>query len=84
MFSKYKRLRNEVISMLQVEKCKYFKTLSTKCNKLFLKTVKVISTKILTLSENAKQAFTDQEKSNMLNRFFSHCWNQTESPLKLK
>ena len=83
-FNKYKRMRNKVTAMLRSAKQKYFDSLSTAGNKKFWKTVKLLNKQqvsIPTLQEDGVSAVTDEEKSNMLNEYFSKCWNHSEPPL---
>ena len=80
-FNKYKRMRNKVTAMLRSAKQKYFDSLSTAGNKKFWKTVKLLNKQqvsIPTLQEDGVSAVTDEEKSNMLNEYFSKCWNHSE------
>ena len=80
----FKKLRNECVTMLRQEKLKYFNSLSGASNKTFWKTMKCLNKKedtIPSLQEGNNQAINDKEKSDMLNMFFSLCWNSSEPPL---
>ena len=83
-FTKYRRLRNEVTSMLRLAKQKYFSSLMFADTKKFWKTVKVVKKQkdsIPALHEGAIHATTDADKANMLNNYFSRCWNYSEPQL---
>ena len=61
-----------------------FDSLSTASNKQFWKTVKLLNKQqvlIPTLKQDGVSADTDEEKSNMLNEYFSECWNHSAPPL---
>ena len=80
----FKKLRNKVVTMLRQEKIKYFNSLSGADNKSFWKTMKCLNKKedtIPSLQEGNIQAINAKEKSDMLNTFFSMCWNNSEPPL---
>ena len=77
-------MRNKVASMLQFTKQKCFDSLSTADNKQFWKTIKFLNKQhvsIPTLNQDGVSANTDKEKSNMLNEYFSKCWNHSELSL---
>ena len=71
--------------MLQDAKQQYFNSLSSSSSKKFWKTVKLLSKKevsITTLNaDDGITAITDEEKSSMLNYYFSRCWNRSQPPL---
>ncbi len=70
--------------MLRAAKKNYFNSLTSANSKQFWKTVKLVSKQqesIPALTHDNVNAVTDEEKSNMLNRYFSTCWNRSESPL---
>ena len=84
-FTKYKKIRNDVTMMLRTAKQKYFDSLTSANNKQFWKTVKLVNKQegsIPALSQDNINAVTDEEKSNMLNTYFSKCWNYSEHPLE--
>ena len=83
-FTKYKRMRNKVINHLRTAKQRHFSSLLTTDTKTFWKTVKSINKQQVTipaLKQDSVHAVTDTEKSNMLNNYFSKCWNSKEPPL---
>ena len=83
-FAKYKKIRNDVTTMLRSAKQNYFNSLTSANSKQFWKTVKLVSKQqetIPVLSQDNINAITDEEKSNMLNTYFSNCWNHSEPPL---
>ena len=63
--------------MLRQERMKYFNALSGASNKTFWKAMKGLSV----LQEDNITAVSDKEKANMLNTFFSRCWNNTDQPM---
>ena len=83
-FAKYKKIRNNVTTMLRSAKQRYFNSLTSANSKQFWKTVKLVNKQqetIPVLSQDNIKAITDKEKSNMLNSYFSKCWNHSEPPL---
>ncbi len=80
-FEKYKKVRNDVTMMLRAAKKNFFNSLTSANSKQFWKTVKLEQESIPALNQDIVNAVTDEEKSNMLNRYFSTCWNRSESPL---
>ena len=83
-FAKYKKIRNNVTTMLRSAKQSYFNSLTSANSKQFWKTVKLVNKQqetIPVLSQDNINAITDKEKSNMLNSYFSKCWNHSEPPL---
>ena len=83
-FAKYKKIRNNVTTMLRSAKQRYFNSLTSANSKQFWKTVKLVNKQqetIPVLSQDNINAITDKEKSNMLNSYFSKCWNHSEPPL---
>ena len=70
--------------MLRSAKQNYFNSLTSANSKHFWKTVKLVNKQqetIPVLSQDNINAITDEEKSNMLNSYFSKCWNHSEPPL---
>ena len=62
----------------------YFNSLTSANNKQLWKTVKLVNKQqetIPVLSQGNINAITDKEKSNMLNSYFSKCWDHSEPPL---
>ena len=83
-FAKYKKIRNDVTAMLRSAKQNYFNSLTSANSKQFWKTVRLVNKQretIPVLSQDNTNAITDEEKSNMLNSYFSKCWNHSEPPL---
>ena len=79
-FEKYKRLRNKLTLMLKESKRNYLKKLNTYNKKQFWKAIKSLNqqkTSIPTLSENDINATSNHEKAEMLNKFFSKCFNHS-------
>ena len=70
--------------MLRQERMKYFNALSGASNKTFWKAMKCLYKQrnvIPVLQEDNITAVSDMEKANMLNTFFSRCWNNTDQPM---
>jgi len=83
-FSRYKLARNRVVSNLRREKKAYFGNLNPKNPKKFWKAVKYLNKNqcsIPTLSHNDTTVQTDIGKANLLNSFFSSCYNLSHSAL---
>ena len=82
---KYKRIRNRVVTQLRNAKSSYFKNLNPKGNsKKFWSAVKYLNKKhnsIPVLNHGSMTANTNEEKAEMLNSFFSTCFNPTFPPL---
>ena len=76
---KYKRMRNRVTTMLRNGKKLFFQNLNPHNNKQFWKAMKYLrkqSSSIPNLSYNNVVSTMDQEKANMLNDYFSKCFNR--------
>ena len=72
-FAKYKKIRNNVTTMLRSAKQSYFNSLTSANSKQFWKTVKLVNKQqetIPVLSQDKINAITDKKKSNMLNSYF--------------
>ena len=83
-FSKYKFARNRVVSKLRMAKRAYFSNLNPKNLKTFWKAMKYLNKSqcsIPTLSHGDATVQTDIGKANLLNSFFSSCYNLSHSPL---
>jgi len=83
-FSRYKLARNRAVSNLRREKKAYFGNLNPKNPKKFWKAVKYLNKNqcsIPTLSHNDTTVQTDIGKANLLNSFFSSCYNLSHSAL---
>jgi len=84
-FYKYKKMRNRVTSMLRNGKKLFFQNLNPHNNKQFWKATKYLrkqTSSIPTLSHNNVTTSTDQDKANMLNSFFSTCFNRSQPALE--
>lgn len=83
-FALYKSLRNQIVGILRVAKKEFFNSLAPSNSKQFWKTIKMINkeqSQIPSLSYNNLEAVTPKEKADMLNSFFSMCWNYSVAPL---
>ena len=83
-FSKYKAARNRVVDLLRESKKNYFGKVNPRDTKKFWKTIKSLnkaSQSIPTLSHNGVTTSEDVAKANMLNSFFSTCFNSSHAPL---
>ncbi len=80
-FAKYKKIRNYVTTMLRTAKQNYFDSLTSANSKKFWKTVKLEEGSIPVLSQDNVNTVSDEETSNMLNSYFSKCWNYSEPQL---
>ena len=82
---KYKHIRNRVVIQLRNAKSSYFKNLNRKgSSKKFWSAVKYLNKKhnsIPVLNHGSMTANTNEEKAEMLNSFFSTCFNPTFPPL---
>ena len=84
-FAKYKKIRHDVITIVRTAKQNYFDSLTSANSKQFWKTFKLVNKQegsIPALSQDNVNAVTDEEKSNMLNSYFSKCWNYFQPPLE--
>ena len=83
---KYKRMRNRVTTMLRNGKKLFFQNLNPHNNKQFWKAMKYLrkqTSSIPNLSYNNNVVSSmDQEKANMLNDYFSKCFNRSQPPLQ--
>ena len=78
-YIEFKKLRNAVTTLLH-----FFNSLMGINSKQFWKMVKLFNKQqnsVQTLIEYNIQAVNDKEKANMLNMYFSLCWNNKELPL---
>ena len=85
-YSKFRKLRNEVVSMLRNAKSSYFKKINPHNKKQFWKSIKYLSKQqsgIPALHHHDKIAESDYEKASMLNEFFSTCFNTAVPPLSM-
>ena len=83
-FSKYKHARNNIVSNLRKAKKAFFGSLNPKNSKKFWKTMKYLNKQqcsIPTLRHGDANVQTDTGKADLLNSFFSSCFNQSHSPL---
>ena len=82
---KYKRMRNRVMTMLRNGKKLFFQNLNPHNNKQFWKAMKYLrkqTSSIPNLSYNNVVSSMDQEKANMLNDYFSKCFNRSQPSLQ--
>ena len=84
-FSKYKKARNRTTALLRDSRRRYFEKLNPKKPKEFWRAIKYLKKKqstIPTLTNMAGEtASTGNQKANMLNNFFSQCFNRSIPPL---
>ena len=82
---KFKRLRNRTVSRIRQAKENYFNQLNPFNSKLqFWKTVKCLNQQsiiIPTLTHNGSSYHTDKEKADILNNYFTSCFNQHVTPV---
>ena len=82
--ARYRKARNKVVSLLRKAKSDYFYHLNPHDSKSFWKSVKYLSktsSGIPTLIHENVEANTDKEKADLLNKFFSSCFNTYNSPV---
>ena len=83
---KYCQARNKVVSQLRSAKAAYFRKLNPANPKQFWKAVKYLnegSSSIPVLTHNNRTFNSDEDKANILNSFFSSCFNDSLPPLSL-
>ena len=86
LWDQYRNARNKLVSKLREEKSTYFSRLNPRDCKNFWQAIKYISKKessIPTLRDDNSPtvASTSTDKANMLNNFFSRCFNHALPPL---
>ena len=84
--AKYKKLRNNITKLLKKAKASFFKNLNPSNPKQFWKTVKYLNKQqstIPVLHHQGVTASSSTEKANMLNNFFSECFNKSCPPLNV-
>lgn len=84
LHNKYKLARNKVTKVLKSAKLNFFRNLNTGDQKLFWKTVHILtkcSTSVPALVGEFGKAFTNQEKADALSEFFKKCLNYSVPPL---
>ena len=82
--ARYRKARNRVVSLLRKAKSDYFQQLNPHDSKSFWKAVKYLNkspTGIPALVYENVEASTDKEKADLLNNFFSSCFNSYSSPV---
>ena len=82
--AKYRSARNRVTNLLHRAKADYFKHLNPRDPKKFWKAVKHLNKQqatIPTLQKGELTAKSDLDKAEMLNTFFSSCFNNSHPPL---
>jgi len=80
-----KKQRNKTITLLRAAKSTYFSGLRGANSKKFWSTVRSLNKSapsIPTLEHGSVTAATDKEKAELLNSFFSQCFNQSVQPLQ--
>ena len=83
-YTNYKTARNKLVNDMRKAKSTYFKKLNPKNPKEFWRAVKFLNKKqssIPTLSKDSCEASTGREKANLLNTYFSECFNHSVLPL---
>ena len=81
--AKFRSARNGVISLLRRAKANYFKNLNPRDSKKFWKAVKYLNKQqstIPTLLQGDQIASSDIHKAELLNAFFSSCFNTSHPP----
>ena len=84
-FSHYKLARNRTLAQLRHARKVYFNSLNPKDPKKFWKVVKYLNKNrqaIPTLIKDRVVAYNDSNKGNMLNAFFSSCFNTSHPPIE--
>ena len=82
--SKFRKLRNKVVKLMGSAKSSYFQRLNPKDQKQFWKAIKYLNkqqSSIPTLHYQDTAAESNSEKANLLNEFFSACFNRDIPPL---
>ena len=82
--AKYRRLRSAIVSALRQAKASFFSSLDPKCSKTFWKSVQAIrskATSIPVFSVNGVQITSSSGKANLLNNYFTCCFNTLVPPL---
>jgi len=82
--ARYRKARNRVVSLLRKAKSDYFQQLNPRDSKSFWKAVKYLNktpSGIPALVYENVEANTDKEKADLLNNFFSSCFNTYASPV---
>ena len=84
--ARYCKARNRVVSLLRKAKSDYFQQLNPCDRKSFWKAVKYLNktpSGIPVLVYENVEANTDKEKADLLNNFFSSCFNTYASPVSV-
>ena len=82
--AKFRSARNKVTSLLRRAKANYFKNLNPRDPKMFWKAVRYLNKQhstIPTLQYGEQTANNDRQKAEMLNAYFSTCFNRSHPPL---
>ncbi len=83
-YARFCQARNKVVSELRSAKHAYFRKLNPSNTKQFWKTVKYLnkgSSSVPVLTHNNVTHDSDEAKANVLNSFFSSCFNNSGPPL---
>ena len=82
---KYRKLRNEIVSMLRFNKKRFVQNVRPTNTKAFWKIVKLLrgkhSSSIPVLCDNGQPITSNEDKANILNHFFCSCFNSALPPL---
>ena len=85
LWAKYKSYRNETLAYLRQLKSEFFQSLSTSSSPLsFWSAVKCVCSKsisILSLIQGSSVVTSPSDKANVLNQYFSSCFNNLTTPL---
>ena len=85
-YSQFKSARNKFVAEKHQAKKNYFAKLNPRDQKGFLENCKKLNKSpcsILTLFHNGVSAREDMDKANLLNAFFSTCFNTSHPPLSV-
>ena len=83
-YSQFKSAHNKFVAQLHQAKKSYFTNLNPRDQKKFWKTIKKLSksaSSIPSLSHSGVSVSDDKDKANLLNSFFTTCFNTSHPPL---
>ena len=84
-FSKYRYHRNKTVNLLRQAKKNFFQNINPKQPKMFWKACKLMyktsTSSIPVLSSDGTSAHTSAEKAELLNTYFTSCFNTSHPPL---
>ena len=84
-FHHFKLARNRTVAQLRLAKRRYFQALNPKDPKKFWKAIKFLNKSkqsIPTLSLDGRVANSEVDKANLLNSYFSSCFNRSHPPVQ--